>query len=116
MKQTARKQKNRYTILVGLNDKDENVQRFQTDRIVELVTKCCMGYGLAFSCFVQQGGYKPFDGGYVLEKSIAVVLIDPTEAQVQELSKDLCAFLNQETVMVVVDKIEYYLVSHAITE
>lgn len=116
MTQSAHEYKNRYTIMVGLNDKDENVQKFQTERIVDLVTKCCKGYDLAFSCYVQSGGYKPFDGGYVLEKSIAVVLIDPSEALVEELSKDLCAFLNQETVMVTIEKIECYLVSHAIID
>lgn len=107
-----REKKKKYTIFVGLNDKDENVQKFQTERIVNLVTKCCKGYDLAFSCYVQDGGYTYENGEYVLEKSIAVALIDPSEALVDELSKDLCAFLNQEIVMVNVEDVECYCVSY----
>ena len=40
--------KKRYTISVGLNDKDEKVQKIQTEKIVRLVTHCCKGYGMAF--------------------------------------------------------------------
>lgn len=116
MAERAKQLKNRYTIMVGLNDKDDNVQKFQTARIVELVTKCCKGYDLAFSCYVQTGGYKPFQGGYITEKSIAVVLIDPSEEMVNELGKDLCAFLNQESVMVTVDQVECYLISNSLKE
>lgn len=114
--ESNRELKKRYTIMVGMNDKDDNVQKFQTERILELVTNCCKGYGLAFSCYVQRGGYKPFNGGYILEKSVAVVLLDPPADLVDELSKDLCAFLNQETVMVTVDQVECYYISHAIQD
>lgn len=112
----SRKQVNRYTISVGLNDKDENTQKFQTERIMGLVTSCCKGHDLAFSCYHQRGGYKPENGGYILENSIAIVLNDPDETMVEELCQDLCAFLNQETVMVTAQKAECYYVSCSIKE
>lgn len=107
---------NRYTISVGLNDKDENIQKFQTERIIKLATNCCKAHDLAFSCYHQTGGYKPEHGGYVLENSIAIVLNDPDEAMVEELSQDLCAFLNQETVMVTVEQVECYFISCSVRE
>lgn len=107
----------RYTISVGLNDKDEKIQKFQTEKIIKLVTNCCKHYELAFSCYSQEGGYMHVNGnGYVLEKSLAIVLVDPEEKVVHELCEDLCAFLNQETVMVTVDYAESYYISCSLTE
>lgn len=112
----SRTQKKRYTISVGLNDKDDYIQKFQTERIINLVTNCCKAYELPFSCYPQNGGYKCENGRYILEKSIAIILIDPTEQLVEELSKDLCAFLNQETVLVTVENIECFLISQTISD
>lgn len=113
----ANKRVKRYTIMVGLNDKDENIQKFQTDRIIKLVTNCCKQYKLAFSCYKQEGGYNHFNGkGYILEKSLAIVLNDPIKEVVDELCKDLCAFLNQESVLVTVEDVEMYFVSCSVTE
>lgn len=112
----SRAQKKRYTITVGLNDKDENVQKYQTERIITLVENCCKAYELPFSCYPQNGGYRCENDSYILEKSIAIVLVDPVERLVEELGRDLCAFLNQENVLVTVENIECYYISSAITE
>ena len=106
--------KKRYTISVGLNDKDEKVQKIQTEKIVRLVTHCCKGYGMAFSAYLQEGGYVHDNGEYVLEKSVCLVFIDPDERLVEEVGKDLCAFLNQESVMVTVDEVECLFISERI--
>lgn len=103
--------KKRYTISVGLNDKDEKVQKIQTERIIRLVHNCCKGYGMAFSSYLQDGGYVHENGQYVLEKSICIVLIEPEKELVMEIAKDLCAFLNQESVMVTADEVECFFIS-----
>lgn len=103
--------KKRYTVMVGLKDKDEKVQKIQTERILRLVTNCCKGYGMAFSSYLQDGGYIHDSGEYVLEKSVCIVFIDPNEQYVDEIGKDLCAFLNQESVLVTVDEVECYFIS-----
>lgn len=112
----SKTQKKRYTISVGLNDKDEKIQKYQTERIVRLVTNCCKAYELPFSCYPQDGGYRCENGDYILEKSLAIVLVDPDEELMEELSKDLCAFLNQETVLVTVENIECFCISHTLSE
>lgn len=106
--------KKRYTLYLGLNDKDERVQKFRTERIMELAANCCKGYGLPFSSYAQEGGYVDQDGNYVREKSIALMLIDPSEALLEELSCDLCAFLNQESVMLTIEDIECRFISHSL--
>lgn len=113
MKSTANKRK-RYTVSVGLNDKDEKTQKIQTEKILSLVKKCCKSYGLAFSCYLQDGGYIHDNGEYLLEKSLCLVFIDPDEKMIDEIGKDLCAFLNQESVLVTVDEIQCYYISESI--
>ena len=106
--------KKRYTITVGLKDKDEKIQKVQTEKILRLVHNCCKGYGMAFSSYLQDGGYIHDNGEYVLEKSVCIVFIDPNESLVEEVGKDLCAFLNQESVIVTVDEVECYFISSSI--
>lgn len=112
---TNRVKKKRYTIFVGLKDKDERLQKIQTKRIIQLVNLCCREYGLAFSCFVQNGGYIHERGDYVFENSLCIVFIEPDEKLIDEIGKDLCAFLNQESVMVTVDEIESYYISESLS-
>ena len=108
-----RELKKRYTISVGLNDKDEKSQKVQTEKVLRLVTNCCRGYEMAFSSYLQDGGYLHDNGEYVLEKSVCIVLVEPEEQLVEEVARDLCAFLNQESVMVTVDEVACYFISEA---
>lgn len=113
---SAKSRKKRYTITVGLKDKNEKEQKIQTEQILRLVNHCCKGYGLAFSCFLQDGGYICDNRDYVMEKSVCIVFIDPDENLIEEIGKDLCAFMNQESVLVTVDEIEFYFISESIRE
>ena len=106
--------KKRFTISVGLNDKDEKSQKIQTERVLRLVMHCCRGYSMAFSSYLQDGGYIHDNGEYVLEKSVCIVLIDPEPTLIEELARDLCAFLNQESVMVTTEEIECRFISESI--
>ena len=110
---SIREKKKRYTISVGLNDKDEKLQKVQTEKVLRLVKNCCKGYSMAFSSYLQDGGYIHDNGEYVLEKSVCIVFVEPDEKLVEEVAKDLCAFLNQESVMITVDEIEYFFISEA---
>lgn len=110
----SRRRKKRYTISVGLNDKDENVQMFQTNELLQLVAHCCKGYGLPFSSYLQDGGYVFCNGKYISEKSVCIVIVDADEKLIDEIGKDLCAFLNQESVMVIVDEIDCYYISESL--
>lgn len=109
-----REKKKRYTIYVGLNDKEEKKQKQQTEKILRLVKHCCKSYGTAFSSYILDGGYIHDNGDFVLEKSICIAFINPDEMVVDEIAKDLCAFLNQESVMVTIDEVECYMVTNSI--
>ena len=108
------KKKKRYTISVGLHDKDEKRQKIETERVLRLVTNCCKGYSMAFSSYLKDGGYIHENGEYVIEKSVCIVFIDPEDQLIEEVAKDLCAFMNQESVMVTVEEVECYFISESI--
>lgn len=102
---------NRYTISIGLNDSETREQKFETERIVRLAEECCKAYGLNYSCSMQTGGYIYEDGTYGTENSLQVVFIDENEEYINEFAKDICSFLNQESVLVTVDQVARYYVS-----
>lgn len=106
--------KKKYTIIIGLNDKDEKTQKIETDRILHLIRNCCKGYSVAFSGYMQDGGYIHENGEYVLEKSVCISFVGADENVIEELAKDLCAFLNQESVLITVEDVEYYFVPESV--
>ncbi len=101
----------RYTIMIGMNDSKTHEQEIETERIIRLANNCCKNYGLNFSSIIQSGGCIQEDGRYVIENSLGLVFIDADENTVNELAKDVCCFLNQESVLVTVDEVIRYFVS-----
>ena len=89
-----------YTIYIGLNDSDTHEQKMLTEKYVSLLKKVCFSYKVAFSVSIVNGGYFHEDGTYVEEKTLALMLMDVEESTVDAVAQDLCAFFNQESVMV----------------
>ena len=87
-------------IYIGLNDSKTHEQIFATDKYISILKKVCKAYRTAFSVNQINGGYFHDDGTYVDENSLILTLLDVDEKIVEEISKDLCAFFNQESVLV----------------
>ena len=87
-------------IYIGLNDSFTHEQIFDTEKYVSILKRVCKAYHVAFSMNKIDGGYFHDDGTYVEENSLVLSLLDVKEDVVEEISKDLCAFFNQESVMV----------------
>ena len=52
----------------------------------------------------------------VQEKSLQTVLLGASEEAVDEISKDICAFFNQESVLIVHDEVDSYFVRNALKD
>lgn len=87
-------------IYIGLNDAVTHEQKFDTDTYISILKNVCKSYHAAFSMQVINGGYFHEDGSYVDENSLALTLLGIPDKTVEEIAKDLCAFFNQESVMV----------------
>ena len=54
------------------------------------------------------------DGRYTQEKTLVISLIDVSDELVNEIAKDLCAFFNQESVMITEGEIKAYFVNDSL--
>ena len=88
------------TIYIGLNDGQTGVQRFDTEKYLSILKKVCRSFQVAFSVHRIEGGYFHEDGRYTEETTLELLLMEVPESTVTEIAKDLCAFFNQESVMV----------------
>ena len=114
MKISEKKTIEKYTIYAGLNDKDTNEQKYITDRVTALITGISNGYKSPLTCQTGSGTYFSEMGTQVNENSLVITLVDTSEELVNEIAADICAFLNQETVMITVEKIERYFLQETI--
>lgn len=106
----------RYTIYVGLNDADTKQQKYETEKFEKVLYLVCKNYQVSFSLAHLAGGYFHDNGQFVAENSLQITLIGGSENVVNEISKDICAFFNQESVLVVHDIVDSFLVRNELKE
>ena len=101
-------------IYVGLNDSETREQVFETEKYVKLLRDVCYAYKTPFSFDVEEGGYVHEDGEYTRENTLVLTLVDVGRETAEEIAKDLCAFFNQESVMVTEHEVNAYFVSESV--
>lgn len=101
-------------IYVGLNDSETREQVFGTETYIKILKNVCCAYDTPFSFSVEEGGYIHEDGEYTRETTLVLTLIDAGAGTVNEIAKDLCAFFNQESVMITENSVRAYFVSESI--
>ena len=87
-------------IYIGLNDSQTHEQKFDTQKYVSLLKGVCFSYHLSFSMQYVDGGCFHEDGTFVNENSLMLTLLDVPDEIIEDVARDLCAFFNQESVMV----------------
>ena len=110
----AENQVDRYQILVGLNDKDSNLQQHDTEKYISVIEYYCKNNGMAFSIHTQRGGYVYESGAFAKENSLVITLIGASASQANELAAEVCALFNQESVLILHDSIGAYYISEQI--
>ena len=100
-------------IYVGLNDQETKEQRFETAKYITVLKDVCKSYKVPFSFNVSEGGYIHESGEYVQETSLVLTLIDVDDSTVAEIAKDLCAFFNQESVLITEDLVRSFYVNQS---
>lgn len=103
-------------IYVGLNDSDTLEQIHDTEKYVSVLRNVCFGYHVPFSFHLVEGGYMHDDGRYTHENTLVLSLIDVESDVINEIAKDLCAFFNQESVMITEGKIKAYFVNEKLDQ
>jgi hypothetical protein len=95
----------KYTLYLGLNDKDTKLQKFDTVTSYTLVNDIINNYldGATISECV--GYYKHEDGFIVIEKSLRIELLFANDDTVRLIVKQLKELFNQESVAVQMQEI-----------
>lgn len=101
-------------IYIGLNDSVSKTQIFETEKYIRILKDVCYGYHTAFSFDVIEGGYIHDNGEFTKETTLQLTLIDVDSETVNEIAKDLCAFFNQESVLITESRIRSYYVREKI--
>ena len=98
-------------IYVGLNDKEKHEQIFSLEKYKSVVKSICRNYRVNFSLYILEGGYFHEDNNsYVEENTIMITLIGIAKETIDEIAKDICAFFNQESVMIVYNPVNVFSV------
>lgn len=90
----------KYTLYIGLNDKDSKVQKISTVEAVKIVTNLCTTFTDGATIFEADGVYKHDDGTIVIEKTLRVELLFIDKQSVRQIVNTVKQILNQESVAV----------------
>ena len=101
-------------IYVGLNDSVSKEQIFETEKYIRIMKDVCFAYHTPFSFDVIEGGYIHENGDYTRETTLVLTLIDADPEIIREIAQDLCAFFNQESVLITEGRVHAYYVSDSV--
>ena len=97
-------------IYIGLTDPDTGVQKFDTEKYRSILKTVCINYKVGFSVQLINGGYFHEDGNFTEERALLLTLLNVPKQTVEEIAKDLCAFFNQDSVMITSSENSIYYV------
>lgn len=90
----------KYTLYMGLNDKDAKVQLVSTLEAYKLVTNLLTSYTDGATIFEADGIYKHDDGTIVTEKTLRIELMFIDRSTVKTIVDMLKKLFNQESIAV----------------
>lgn len=88
----------KFTLYLGLNDKDTKVQKISTLEAYKIVTNLLMGYTNGATIYETDGIYKHANGEIVIEKTLKIELLFVEREIVDSIIKDLKKIFNQESI------------------
>lgn len=90
----------KFTLYVGLNDKDTKVQKIDTIEAYKVIENLLVNKVDGGTIFEASGVYKHEDGKVVIEKTLRVEIMFATDEQIKEIVEYLKIVLNQESIAV----------------
>ena len=96
----------KYTLYVGLNDKDSKVQKVDTLEAFKLIENLCTSYTDGATIFEAKGVYKHENGAVVWENTFKIELLFVDITTVKEIANTLKRLLNQESIALTIEEIQ----------
>lgn len=95
----------KYTLIMGLNDKDSKMQEISTVDAYKTVTNLCTSYTDGATIKEALGVYKHDNGVIVTETSLQIDLLFISKEQVLEIARQLKVLFNQESIVLQVQEL-----------
>ena len=95
----------KFTLYMGLNDKDAKVQVISTIEAYKVVSNIIAKDFGGGTIFEAQGIYRHDDGKIVFEKTLCIEILFAEEPQIKALVAELKKIFNQESIAVQVEDI-----------
>lgn len=95
----------KYTLYMGLNDKDSKRQMISTVEAYKIVSNLVSQMFDGGTIYEADGVYKHDDGTIVIEKTLKIELLFAEQKDVKDLCETLKRVFNQESIAVQVEEI-----------
>lgn len=96
----------KFTLYLGLNDKDTKRQEVSTIEAYKVITNILTARFGGGTIFEAKGIYKHDDGSVVIENTLRIEILFAEEKEVKKLVGDLKEIFNQESVAVQSEEVE----------
>lgn len=90
----------KYTLHVGLNDKDTYKQKIDDEKALQLVTDITLKYTDGCTIYRCQGLYKDTKGKTTKESSFVIEIYGASSDEIKNIMDELLVSLNQESILV----------------
>lgn len=95
----------KYTLYLGLNDKDTKQQKINTLEAYKICNNILLNYTDGATVFEANGIYKHNDGTFTIEKTLRIELLFTEQKTVEKIVNELKIVFNQESVAVQIENI-----------
>ena len=98
----------RYTLYLGLNDKDTKTQKIDTIEAYKVCQNMCADFFGGGTIFSAKGVYKHDDGSIVIENTLRIEVLEFNNSireQVRDFVGTLKSVFNQESVAVQIEQV-----------
>lgn len=95
----------KFTLYIGLNDKDSLKQEISTEEAVDIVANVFCGYADGCTIYRATGYYKNEAGEDTIENTLKVEIFDITEDKLNMAAKVIKLMLRQESIVKQVEEV-----------
>lgn len=96
----------KYTLYIGLNDKDTYQQEITTLEAEEIVTEIALKYVDGFTRVLAKGAYTDDQGVVTYENTLIYEFIYVSEEQINQIMDEVLLALNQNSILVVREEVD----------
>ena len=95
-----------YQIFIGLNDSQVYEEVVNEKELAEMVSNYFERNKIDFTIVNAKGGYSYDSNNFVTESSLCINIIGNTKMDIKKLTRNLSMLLNQESILVVRNKVK----------